>query len=162
MRAVLDPETGLTAQQEKFAQLIARGWSQSDAYRQAYETKTDNPETVWSCASRLAADIRVASRTRALLDAAKLSDILGPAAWLHRVLAAIEDAKADRNHNAIMAGLRMAGQAVGPLRENLSVSIEQRVTDVQLIALLSRGDAAKAHQLAGLIGTDDFGDESTG
>ena len=43
----------LTAKQEKFAQCIADGMLQADAYRECYSTKNMKNETVWQKASRL-------------------------------------------------------------------------------------------------------------
>ena len=54
-------EHGLTPQQERFAQLVAGGANQSEAFRQAY------PNSVkWKTASGLAADIKVQSRVSTL------------------------------------------------------------------------------------------------
>lgn len=45
---------GLTVKQARFAALLAQGHTQSDTYREAYETDSAKPETVWQEASRLA------------------------------------------------------------------------------------------------------------
>lgn len=47
---------------ERFAQLIAQGFTQSDAYRQAFDTTTDRPTTVWATAATTAADPLVSAR----------------------------------------------------------------------------------------------------
>lgn len=52
----------LTPKQEKFARLVASGKSQAEAYRQSYDTETTIDESVHQMASRVAADINVASR----------------------------------------------------------------------------------------------------
>jgi phage terminase small subunit len=53
----------LTDQQENFARAIAlEGMNQSDAYRACYNTETERQETVWSSASVLANDPKVAAR----------------------------------------------------------------------------------------------------
>lgn len=57
----------LSRQQELFAQGIAKGKTQSDAYREAYPTCVSWPDkTVWSKASTLANDGRVAGRVAEL------------------------------------------------------------------------------------------------
>ena len=57
----------LTSQQEKFAQSVASGMNQSDAYRAAYKVKeTTKPESVNQNASRLMADVNIASRVEEL------------------------------------------------------------------------------------------------
>ena len=53
----------LTARQEAFAAGVAQGLSQAEAYRRAYPRSTAwKDESVWQCASRLMADIKVRSR----------------------------------------------------------------------------------------------------
>lgn len=160
MRAI-NTDTGLTAQQERFAQLIAQGWSQVGAYTQVYQTETVNRDTQIECASRLASNHNIAARVRALLAAAKLQDIWSIGEWFNDVKRLTAKAEADGNMTAVMSGLRIAGQALGPLRENINVSIENRITDVQLVQLLSRGDEARARQIADMIGADDFDTESS-
>ena len=55
--------THLPFDAEKFAQLVAIGKTQSAAYREAFpKSKKWKPETVWSAASRLAADSKVSAR----------------------------------------------------------------------------------------------------
>jgi len=61
---------GLTKPRETFAAGLAEGLSQSEAYRRAYPSAlrwTD--ASVWQVASRLAADVRVASRVAELKEA---------------------------------------------------------------------------------------------
>lgn len=53
----------LTPKQERFAQLVAEGKTQADAYRGAFDTKpTTKPETVQANASRLMADSNISAR----------------------------------------------------------------------------------------------------
>ena len=57
----------LSQQREAFAQAVASGLNQSDAYRAAYRVKgTTKPETVNQAASRLMADSKVAARVAEL------------------------------------------------------------------------------------------------
>lgn len=57
----------LTAKQEAFAQAIADGMSQADAYRTAFDVKpTTKPETIHKRASELMADGEVAGRVTSL------------------------------------------------------------------------------------------------
>ena len=59
----------LTAKQEAFAQAIADGMTQADAYRHAYDVGVDTkPETIWSKASELMADGKVSGRVRELKE----------------------------------------------------------------------------------------------
>jgi len=60
----------LTAKQERFAQCVADGMTQADAYRTAYDVASDTkPESIWEEASRIAADLKVNSRIKELKDA---------------------------------------------------------------------------------------------
>jgi phage terminase small subunit len=53
----------LTPKQERFAQLVAEGKTQADAYRGAFDTKpTTKPETIQANASRLMADSNISAR----------------------------------------------------------------------------------------------------
>ena len=52
----------LTDKQERFAQLIAMGYTQVDAYCEAYEPKEGKRKTVWENASRLVSNSKVSAR----------------------------------------------------------------------------------------------------
>ena len=56
----------LTPKQEKFAQEVASGKSQADAYRAAFDCAKSKPETVQANASRLMANSTVAARVEKL------------------------------------------------------------------------------------------------
>jgi phage terminase small subunit len=55
----------LTSKQERFARLVAEGRSQADAYREAFQS-TAKPESVYTLASTLMADVKVSSRVQQL------------------------------------------------------------------------------------------------
>lgn len=60
----------ITPKQEKFAQCVADGKTQADAYRIAFDVKpTTKPETVQANASRLMADSMVSARVQELKSA---------------------------------------------------------------------------------------------
>ena len=52
----------LTEKQERFAQLIAMGYTQVDAYYEAYEPNEGKRKTVYENASRLVSNSKVAAR----------------------------------------------------------------------------------------------------
>lgn len=59
--------SNISQQREAFAQAVASGMNQSDAYRSAYRVKsTTKPESVNQAASALMADIKVAARVAEL------------------------------------------------------------------------------------------------
>lgn len=57
---------GLTAKQEKFAQCIADGMTQADAYRTAFNAEKMKPETIYVKASQVMADGKVTVRVSEL------------------------------------------------------------------------------------------------
>lgn len=68
---------GLTIKQEIFCQELAKGATQSDAYRTAFDCTGSKPETIWNDASKLASKPEVSSRVAILLqeqEAAMLKD----------------------------------------------------------------------------------------
>jgi hypothetical protein len=88
----------LTSKQEAFAQAVASGMSQSDAYRTCYDVGVDTlDETVWEQASRIANEYKVSTRIKALKD-----EIAEKALWTRldsvRVLSEIA------NDTAVRAG----------------------------------------------------------
>jgi hypothetical protein len=56
----------LTAKQEAFAQAIADGMSQADAYRASYNASKQADATLWANASRMAANTSVIARVASL------------------------------------------------------------------------------------------------
>jgi hypothetical protein len=68
-------EKPLTAKQEAFAQAVADGMTQSDAYRQAYNAEKMSDKQVWEEASKLFSNPKVSQRVaqlRAKLEAKAL------------------------------------------------------------------------------------------
>ena len=62
----------LTPKQEAFARAYVETGNASEAYRQAYEVaETTKPESVWSNASQVLADTKVAQRVMELQEAAR-------------------------------------------------------------------------------------------
>lgn len=72
---------GITLQDEEFAQLVASGSTQSDAYRLTHNVGINTlPKTVWQSASVLAAKPKVAARIRQLVSDAQAASATN-AAW---------------------------------------------------------------------------------
>ena len=59
----------LTAKQEAFAQNVASGMTQADAYRAGYNAQNMKPSTVQENACRLMANSKIAARVKELKDA---------------------------------------------------------------------------------------------
>lgn len=58
----------LTSKQEKFIQGVVSGLSQTDAYKQAYDTSNLKDNTIWKKASELMADSKVKGRYEELIQ----------------------------------------------------------------------------------------------
>ena len=119
-----DPITGLTAKQEKFAQLVAAGLNYSDAYRKSYDVAPSTPGTTfWDHASELArhalvkpriAELRAAAQKQSLAAQAWTLDRIVEAAEMHRQLA-LEGGF--RGVSAANGALELIGRATGLLAD---------------------------------------------
>lgn len=58
----------LTGKQEKFCQSYAKGMTQTDAYKSAYDTKNKTEKSIWELASRLGNNVKVTSRIAVLKE----------------------------------------------------------------------------------------------
>jgi phage terminase small subunit len=56
----------LTSKQEAFAQAVAGGMTQADAYRSSYDVKTATAKSIQELASTLMKNVKVASRVTSL------------------------------------------------------------------------------------------------
>ena len=127
----------LTPKQELFAQEVASGKTQADAYRAAYDVKpTTKPETTYKRACELMADGNISGRI-AELRAAAAERVVWTMADSLDVLSTIakgldEDAKPSDKVNAVKAINAMIGlDAPSKLNVtgNLVTRIERVVTD---------------------------------
>ena len=65
----------LTAKQEAFAQAVAGGMTQADAYRSSYECENMGDDTIYVAASQLMADHKVSIRVVELKEAIAIAAI---------------------------------------------------------------------------------------
>jgi len=92
-RGAPDPTTGLTPQQEAFAQGLARGLGQAEAYRGAYPASLKwKKDTLYSRASELAADRKVVGRVTSLRSKAEALAINSVAYSLETAMAELDEA----------------------------------------------------------------------
>ena len=120
----------LTAKQELFAQLVAKGSKQVDAYRQAYDTSPDaSRDTAIEDASHLAASPKIAPRIEEL-KAAYQQAAMAELAWDQAQLVR----QADRHRELALTGgwrgvsaangaLEIIGRATGLLNRQVEVNI---------------------------------------
>jgi hypothetical protein len=104
----------LTAKQEAFAQAVASGKSQSEAYRIAFNVRaTTKPESVNQAASKLMADpnlcSRVAELRKPIVEAAQIT----LASHLERLRALSEAAEEGSQYSAAISAEIARGKASG-------------------------------------------------
>ena len=156
----IDPETGLTPQQEVFSTALARGLSQADAWRLAHPDSRASNKTVWEKASKMAADARVKARVRALLKEAKITDIDNVARAWRDLLGDLRSARDCDNFTAVSNLTRQRLTGLGALERQTTVDLNIAVDDRSLVDRLAKGDPAKRVVLQSCLGAEDFEDVS--
>lgn len=149
-------DNGLTAKQMKFAALVTKGLSQSDAYRQSYNAVRMTDQQVWTEASRLRKHPKVSRMICDILEAARIEGVDNAARAFNDLLWGIEEAFRDRNWTAYAALMRQRLQIHGVLKDRLVVSEEQAMSDEELIKVLAGGDERKAEVLRQVFVPDGF------
>ena len=155
----VEDQDGLTPREAKACLYRVQNMTQSDAYRKAFNKPRASAKTVNEKACRLFARPATQAWVRDLLQAAKVQDLLSAGAWLDQLKADVATARADGNHNAVMNGTRLLGQALGVLKDTVNVSVEQRASDSELIDQLAKDDPNLAAAFRKSLGAaDTFGD----
>ena len=149
----------LNGKEAEFARNLACGYSQSDAFRLAFDVRRQKPETVHQKASRLAAKPEIKARKRELLQAARVEDVETVGQAFETLLEDMEAARDAGNLTALAAYTRTKFGALGMLKDHLIVDPIKAETDEQLIARLSGGDEHLATMLRAIIGKDSFGSD---
>ena len=126
--------------------------SQAQAWRQAFNRPRVKPQTAWTEASKVFSRPNVSQRVSELLKASKVQDIISVGEWGQMVLEGVEKARADDNMTAFFNGTRQLGQAVGALKDNVALTVEQRTDDDTLLEQLAGGDPATLAALQRLLG----------
>lgn len=104
----------ITPKQESFAQAVVSGKSQSDAYRSAYKVSDKTkPESVNQAASRLMADINIASRVDELRKPVAEAAQITLASHLERLKSLSESAEESSQYSAAIAAEVARGKASG-------------------------------------------------
>lgn len=126
----MEPEAKhLTAKQEAFAQAVANGATQSDAYRSSYSVKpTTKPDTIWARASELMASGKVRGRVSELREALAESNL-----WSREqsVKALRKVAQDSEKGGEIVAAVKELNSMYGyqaPANVNVNGSVSVRVT----------------------------------
>ncbi len=149
-------EAGLTAVEEQFVRLVAKGYSRRQAAIQAHPQRKVNLSAYDKWAARAIRKPVVSGRLKSLLSAAKIEDLYSAGQWVADVLSDVERAIERGNETAVASARRMLGQALGILKDRVIVATEQSMTDAELVATLAGDDKAKAATLHAVIGTASF------
>lgn len=133
-RGPTDPVTGLTPKQEAFCQAMAReGLNQSDAYRKAYDTTGMADGTIWTQASILRKNQKVADRIADIVAEIRAEDSASRATRAARVVATLEQmmltAKTDSGR---LRAAELLGKTVGLYRDVVEDGT-QSADDVQAL-----------------------------
>jgi hypothetical protein len=118
----------LTDKQEKFAQGIAKGLTQADAYREAYDCENQKDETTWSNACRLMNNDKVIARVKELKERAlKRYDIT-----VDDLIAELEEArevaKLSSQSSAMVSATMGKGKLLGLVTDKQEVKGNMNVT----------------------------------
>ena len=136
----------LTAQEERFAQAVASGLNQSDAYRQAYNCPNSSPETIWQNASHLAA--KVAPRIAVLRDH-DAQVLAQKRAWDKERF--IDEAESNLSQSRELNQMAPANGALAMIGKATGIIQDQLVTpETALGAIIKMAQALTEAQLRGL------------
>lgn len=149
MPAKITPD--LNAQYQRFAGLLAVGYTQVDAYNNCFKTKGRKPEQIAQSASKLARNEHIQAYARRIIDDLKLSDVDTANKAIIALLQDIDACRAAGKYAALAAFTRLRLQVHGLLKENINITDEQRLSDDQLIERLAGKDKSKADLIKSML-----------
>jgi len=118
----------LTPKQEKFAQGVAKGLSQSDAYREAYSVKeTTKPESVNQTASQLMAEPHIHSRVSELREKGAKKAVITLQSHLARLEELGQAAAKSGQHGAAITAEIARAKAAGLLSDKIEHAGKKKV-----------------------------------
>lgn len=113
----------LTGKQERFAQLVASGKTQADAYREAYDGNDEPRDGLYQNASTLAADTHVALRISRLTQRYAAVAEIDAGYVLERVKATAEAAEHAEEHSPALKGYALLGKHVGLFQDRTEIEV---------------------------------------
>lgn len=140
---------------DKMAFLIAKGATQSDAYREIKPKSRRLPdESIHTMASAFARKFQVQSRVARIRAEMRPHEIYSVAAWLQDSIAQRDQALDKGNYNAGQAYQRQIGQAVGAIGGDVSTTlvVAEKLSDSVLIERLAGSNPQLAAMLADALG----------
>lgn len=112
----------LTPKRESFAQAVASGMSQADAYRAAFDASRMKPETIQSAASRLMADSKVSARVEEIRAPIVQKAQITLESHLERLKQLSEKAEQEGQFSAAISAEVSRGKASGLYTEKIDHS----------------------------------------
>jgi len=125
-----EPTKRLTANQQVFVQNILNGMTQLDAYKDAYDTRTENDSTISVNANRLIRNPKIAALLGSLTDTFKekvIQDAVGTRRYVMEQL--YVHASEAKSEGTKLKALEMMGRAVGMFTDKVEQKVEQISTD---------------------------------
>ena len=125
------PTKRLTANQQVFVQNILNGMTQLDAYKDAYDTRTDNDSTISVNANRLLKNPKISALLGSLTDTFKekiVRDAVDTRRYVMEQLYSYAAAETKPDGTRLKA-LEMMGRAVGMFTDKVEQKVEQISTD---------------------------------
>ena len=111
----------LTSKQEAFAQAVASGMNQSDAYRAAYDTSRMKATSINVNASKLMADAKVAQRVEALRKPVVEAMQYGLKEAMAEAAEALEVCREGKQGGAMVAAITLRSKLSGLLVEKREI-----------------------------------------
>ena len=140
----------LTPKQQHFARAVASGMTQSDAYREAYNSSPESKASgIWERASRLMANDKVRSRVNelmALKDAAVLADAVTDAELVRTKLRHWMEHGAPDDSVKVRAA-ELLGKTAGMFTTDLTINDQRERTPEQVQAELEQRLLALTRQV---------------
>lgn len=121
-------EMGLTDKQEKFAQAIAKGFNQSDAYREAYTAENMSNEAIGVEACRVMNNPKVSLRVKELKERALKRFDITIDDLIHELEEARELAKLSSQPSAMVSATMGKGKMLGLITDKKEVTGNVNVT----------------------------------
>lgn len=118
----------LTAKQEAFAAAVASGKTQADAYRASYNAENMKESTLWSNASRLMADSKVAARVEDLKKSLENKQLWTREMSVKALIGAYKDGNATAKIAAVKELNAMHGYAA-PTRMDITTRTLEPLND---------------------------------
>lgn len=125
------PSKRLTANQQVFVQNILNGMTQLDAYKDAYDTRTENDSTISVNANRLLKNPKISALLGSLTDTFKekiVRDAVETRRYVMEQLYTYAAAETKPDGTRLKA-LEMMGRAVGMFTDKVEQKVEQISTD---------------------------------